>query len=167
MKKWKPWWKDQAWKLTQNDERCWKCRTWWPKEKRTIIKTKKNSHQYKDCEPTAPKLLPRDRTTAVNDIGVLFSNHCGPTQPEKKTQASSDHTQAPHKGQAWHGDARPMSPTSCHVGSAHREIGWGWEKKKLGHVPTYLCFLSTLVDVIFLRHALSLVVLVPNSLKNK
>ena len=48
------------------------------------------------------------RTMTLIDIRVVFSEHRAPTQPEETTQS-------PHKGHSWHGDARPMSPTSCRV----------------------------------------------------
>ena len=57
------------------------------------------------------------RTTTVTDIRDASLNHSAPAQSE-----SLDRTWAPHKGQSWHGDARPLSPTSCCIGS---KGGWG------------------------------------------
>ena len=55
---------------------------------------------------------------------VLYPQTTAHRHSPRKPLARFDRTRSPHKRQSWHGDARPMSPTSCRVGSS------GGEKEK-------------------------------------
>ena len=59
--------------------------------------------------------LNASRMRTATDIRVVSSDHRAPS------------TQSPHKGQSWHGQARPLSLTACRVGfwSSGRRVGSG------------------------------------------
>ena len=103
-----------------------------------LVLTSHFSHFHKDSNPTVPKHLSAfthkaSRTTTATDIRVVSSKPPGTDTAPREPQASSDCTQATHNGQSWHGDARPMSPTSGRVGSGRRVVqksgGVRWEKQ--------------------------------------
>ncbi len=79
-----------------------------------------HSHPYKDCAPAALKHLPRIRTKPPAQrrplTSALFPQPTVHQHSPRKPHASVDRAQAPHKRHSWHGDARPMSATSCCFG---------------------------------------------------
>ena len=92
-----------------------------------VVFTSHFSHPYKDCVTRAPKHLPRIRTKSPAQqrplASALYPQTTVHRHSPRKPDRSFDRTQAPHKGKSLHGEARPMSPTSCRVGSGGEVVG--------------------------------------------
>ena len=81
-----------------------------PKLKRETAETNQHTHPFKDCGPTVLKHHPRTRTKPPSQRR-LSATALHPKTTMYRNRARFDKTDVPQKGQMWHGDLHPLSPT--------------------------------------------------------
>ena len=122
---------------------CWRLRT----NLEVVVESVSCVGSYMEMTSLSQVLakIDRDRTSTFRSATmVLYPQTTAHRHTAREPRASFEGTQVPHKGQSWHGDARPMSLTSGRVRSGRPKFGGRLMQK----------ILKSYVSVIF-RHYIS------------